>query len=375
MTAENKTQTKKTFSFDWLIGGVLSKLGDTLDRLTGRNWNPSSSLATSKLVEKMKFLLDSEVRDLGREGRFVPHVIKLKMQWDKFSADSEEDLRKLEHELHAAAIDHINDRLYHTYAPLDIEIKTDYFTEGVRMLASFGEYADREDDEVAVKVTVPNLKIDQLIRDNRMTVDLTGEALLEPEDVFTVRFSVNGRPFENELNFTEKKRISVGRTKENDLSIDDQSVSKIHAALVLSPEKQLMVADTGSTNGTYVNGARIAYGKAVAFEDDDLITFGTVGTRFERHNPPEPETDEPEAGIVEPPPTRAAVVPEDEAAGSGGPETIRAAPGESGADAVPPTRPDLGTSPELNGADPKTEEEKEASRRSVNLDETQDWEI
>ncbi len=113
MSAENSTD-KKSFSLDWLVGGVLTKLGDTFDRFTGRGWNPSSSLATSELVEKLKFLLDSEVRDSDGKGKYVPHIIKLKMQWNKFSTEAEPQLKKLENELHAAAIDHINDRLYHT---------------------------------------------------------------------------------------------------------------------------------------------------------------------------------------------------------------------------------------------------------------------
>lgn len=285
MTLENKTQTKKAFSFDWLVGGVLSKLGDTFDRLTGRNWNPSSGLATSKLIEKLKFLLDSEVRDLGKEGKFVPHEIKLKMQWDKFSSDSEQSLTALQNELHAAAIDHINDKLYHTFAPMNIQIKTDYFTEGVKMLASFGKFADKEDDEVSVNVTVPNMRVEDLITDGKITVNLTEKEIPQAEDIFIVRFSSNLKDFEKEINFSQKKRISVGRTKENDLAINDQSVSKIHAALILGSEKQLLVADTGSTNGTFINGQRIAYGKAIAFEDDATIKFGTVETSFERVNP------------------------------------------------------------------------------------------
>lgn len=282
MAVKNKPQTKKSFSLDWLVGGVLTKLGDTFDRFTGRGWNPSSSLATSKLTEKLKFLLDSEVRELGKEGRFVPHSIKLKIQWDKFSTDSEEELDKLKYELHAAAIDHINDRLYHTYAPMEIEIKTDYFTEGVKMLASFGKFSDKEDDEVAINVTVPNLRIEDLLTDNKIKVNLSEQQIKPAEDCFTARFSSNTKAREIELNFTAKKRISVGRSKENDLSINDNSVSKIHAALVLNSEKQLMVADTGSTNGTFINGKRISYGKAFSFEDDAIVKFGTVEVVFER---------------------------------------------------------------------------------------------
>ncbi|MGI8668993.1 MAG: FHA domain-containing protein [Aridibacter sp.] len=281
MSAENSTE-KKSFSLDWLVGGVLTKLGDTFDRFTGRGWNPSSSLATSELVEKLKFLLDSEVRDSDGKGKYVPHIIKLKMQWNKFSTEAEPQLKKLEHELQAAAIDHINDKLYHTYAPLEIEIKTDYFTEGVRMLASYGKFAENENDEVAVNVSIPNLRTAD--KDNKITVNLSDEKITIPtnENKFLARFTLNNQPKEIELDFTEKKRISVGRFKENDLSIPDQSVSNVHASLVLSNAKQLKVADTGSTNGTFIGGERIAYGKAFLIADGEKVKFGTIEVEFER---------------------------------------------------------------------------------------------
>ena len=37
-----------------------------------------------------------------------------------------------------------------------------------------------------------------------------------------------------------------------------------------------MVADTGSTNGTFISGKRIAYGKAFPVADGDKVKFGTV---------------------------------------------------------------------------------------------------
>lgn len=312
MTEKNKAKTKKGFSLDWLVGGVLTKIGDTFDRLTGRGWNPSSSLATSKLIEKLKFLLDSEVRDLGKEGKFVPHIIKLKIQWDKFSTDSENDLEMLEHELHAAAIDHINDRLYHTYAPMEIDIDTDYFTDGIRMLASFGSFSEKENDEVAINVTIPNLRTEDLITDNKITVNLTQDQIKSLDDCFIVKFTAKGKPKEIEINFTENKRISVGRSKENHIFIDDGSVSKIHAAIVLNDEKQLMVADTGSTNGTFIDGNRIAYGKAFVFNDDSKVRFGTVEVMFERLEQVFEEIVDEESLEIEDPqimPTQAAINP------------------------------------------------------------------
>lgn len=407
MAEENNSQTNKSFSLDWLVGGVLTKLGDTFDRLTGRGWNPSSSLATSKLIEKLKFLLDSEVRDLGKEGKFVPHIIKLKIQWDKFSTEAEKELDKLRYELHAAAIDHINDRLYHTYAPLNIEIKTDYFTEGVRMLASFGKFSDKEDDEVAVNVTVPNLKTDGLLSNNKITVNLTEEQIIaDSDDRFIARFYAKNKAFEKELNFSENKRISVGRSSTNELAIDDQSVSKIHAALVLNSEKQLMVADTGSTNGTFINAQRIAYGKAVAFEDDAKLKFGTVEVTFERlETYIEEEIIEEDSEVVvdhEIMPTQMAVNYKPNESNSELKATeidINISENEiaelvshldSEADSIQPTQANVNVSEENNVSADNSENVKNAEdetpenfyetpenekSKQINLDKTQDWEL
>jgi pSer/pThr/pTyr-binding forkhead associated (FHA) protein len=178
-------------------------------------------------------------------------------------------MKKLEYELLTAVIDHINDNRYHTYAPLKLEIKPDYFTEGVKLLASFDKFAEEQSD-AELNVTVPNLK-------NIIIPALEAPQIVEEEaEVFIAEFTVNDKPKKVELAFKNGQRLSVGRTRENALSIDDTSVSKIHASLILNNEKQLMVADTGSTNGTFINDKRIAYGKAFPVADGDKVKFGTV---------------------------------------------------------------------------------------------------
>ena len=42
-----------------------------------------------------------------------------------------------------------------------------------------------------------------------------------------------------------------------------------------------MLADTGSTNGTFVNGERIAYGRAFVIKPGDKLKFGTVEVALE----------------------------------------------------------------------------------------------
>src|SRR5206468_9666789 len=99
---------------------------------------------------------------------------------------------------------------------------------------------------------------------------------------FRAKFTVNGKPREVLLSFANKKRNSVGRTKENDLDIDDTSVSKSHASLAINSDGNLIVADTGSTNGTFVNNVRVPYGKALPIGTGDNVKFGMVEVSFER---------------------------------------------------------------------------------------------
>lgn len=291
MTEDSTTNTKKSFSFDWLIQGVLTKLGDVFDRFTGRRWKPSSSLATSELTEKLKQLLDSKIRESESKGKFVPHNIQLKMQWDKFSTDENDSLKKLENELLIAAVDHINDHRYHTYAPLNLEIKPDYFTDGVQLSANFGT-GDMMDSTAAINVTVPDLKNVIIAPEEQIVTESDGE-------IYIAKFVVRGKERETKLLFGENDRRTVGRSGENDLWLDDDSVSKIHAALIVNGDRQLVMSDTGSTNGTFLGDERIAYGKAIPVNAGDKVKFGTVDVEFSRV---EKETDlEDEVSEVETP--------------------------------------------------------------------------
>ncbi|MBC7798681.1 MAG: FHA domain-containing protein, partial [Pyrinomonadaceae bacterium] len=85
----------------------------------------------------------------------------------------------------------------------------------------------------------------------------------------------------------DKDNLMVGRTKENDLFLDDNSISRHHATLVLNVDGKLRVADTGSTNGTFLNRERIAYGKAYEITQNDVVGFGEISVRFNWEMPVE----------------------------------------------------------------------------------------
>jgi pSer/pThr/pTyr-binding forkhead associated (FHA) protein len=71
----------------------------------------------------------------------------------------------------------------------------------------------------------------------------------------------------------------LGRSRECDVTLADTNVSRRHAELRPQGERWL-IADLGSTNGTRVNGRRIA--DPVALEDGDVVVLGETELRFER---------------------------------------------------------------------------------------------
>lgn len=252
---------------------LLEGMGAAVDRGLGREIETKSGLTTNMLLERMKQLIDERVRDEGPKGQIAPHHLKLKIEWGTHSEAEAEVIEALEHEVLAAAIDHINDHRYRTLAPLDIETEVDIFITGIAVDPTFGEFeeelrqADEERRRAAElgKVDVP-------------------KAGIKIHDINIVaRATMPDGPREKVLFFRPGgRRVSVGRGSDNDLHLNDTSVSKIHAALVMNREGTLMVADTGSTNGTYINGRRIAYGEARQIEDGDVVGFGNIEVRFRR---------------------------------------------------------------------------------------------
>lgn len=96
----------------------------------------------------------------------------------------------------------------------------------------------------------------------------------------------------------EGDQLNIGRDSTNDVAINDAEISRRHARLTLQGGKYVL-EDLGSTNGTFVNGQRLAgprvlkAGEVVSFGEQIVLVF-------------EVTTNDPGATMVSP---RAAVVP------------------------------------------------------------------
>lgn len=254
-----------------ILRRLLEGMGDIVDRKFGRTVEPKTGLTTSKLLERMKKLIDERARDEGSKGRIAPHHLVLKVEWGTHSEAPPEILNDLKNEVLAAAIDHINDHRYRTLAPISVEAEVDIFTTGISVDPNFGEFEDdlrRQDEEK---------------RAAKAGVVIPSAAPPMPDIQVIARINQANNSREVALTFKPGgKRLNVGRASDNELRIIDSSVSKIHAALLMTSEGTLLVADTGSTNGTFINGRRIAYGESRLIEEGDVVGFGDVEVRLRK---------------------------------------------------------------------------------------------
>src|SRR4030095_73396 len=217
-----------------LLRRVLEGMGSVVDRRLGRTVEPRSGLTTSKLIERMKRLIDERVRDEGPKGRDAPHHLVLKVEWGTHSEAPPEILNDLKNEVLAAAIDHINDHRYRTLGPVAVEAEVDIFTTGISVDPTFGEFEEdlrRQDEEMrAAKTGVP----------------IPGAAPPMPDIQVIARITLPHGTREVPLIFRPGgRRLNVGRAADNELTLNDASVSKIHAALLMTSEGTILVADTG----------------------------------------------------------------------------------------------------------------------------------
>lgn len=255
-----------------LLRRVLESMGDVVDRKFGRTVEPRSGLTTSKLVERMKRLIDERVRDEGKT-KIAPHHLVLKVEWGTHSEAPPEILYDLKNEILAAAIDHINDHRYRTLAPVTVDAEVDIFTSGISVDPNFGDYEEKLHQE--------DLEKRARAGGNVIAPPTASPPMPDLEVIARVNLPQGSR--EIPLIFKPGgRRLNVGRASDNELTLNDASVSKIHAALLMTSEGTILVADTGSTNGTYINGRRIAYGESRQVDEGDVLGFGDIEVRLRK---------------------------------------------------------------------------------------------
>ncbi len=95
----------------------------------------------------------------------------------------------------------------------------------------------------------------------------------------TIRLRGIGGPIKGRV-WESDNLLRAGRLASLEIVLDDSSVSRRHAEVRLATDGQWLVRDLESTNGTYVNGARLSVAEQ-ALRPRDVVQFGKVAMLVE----------------------------------------------------------------------------------------------
>lgn len=111
-----------------------------------------------------------------------------------------------------------------------------------------------------------NIKIDNMEESNEKSVVIVYSRILDNREERWIKFPLEG-----------KGKITIGRSKDIDISIKHPSLSREHAS-IFKQNDTYYVEDLNSTNGTYLNGEYI--GSKTALKENDVILVGNTKIIF-----------------------------------------------------------------------------------------------
>lgn len=224
-----------------LLRRWVERLGAGADKLMGRD---SSVLAPESVLSAVFDAVESHlVEDQHGVRRIAPAQITLALSYEVYTQVREDVLEAVRQELTEAVRAYIHDHRYVLSGDLTLTIACD-----------------------------PFLRRPWDIRVESGSLSAAGKRWwLVAED---------GRRIALPLGVPKApRRLTVGRGKDNDIVLDDPTVSRFHASLTLNHRGEVLVADLGSANGTFINGRRIT--SAQILRQHDELTLGGLLFKLE----------------------------------------------------------------------------------------------
>ena len=80
-----------------------------------------------------------------------------------------------------------------------------------------------------------------------------------------------------------KEALSIGRSRESDIFLEDLAVSRLHASIVNMGNGNYALKDEGSANGSKVNGQLVSKNQTYPLQEGDRIQLGQTVLVFGRH--------------------------------------------------------------------------------------------
>lgn len=236
---------------------LLEKLGAKVDNQLGSSGHSTlSAREIGDLAAQIERAIDVNLRpDKDGTKRVAPNRFTVLFVYEAATNFSPQFLDTLAKELTAAVYEFINNRRYETRGPIEVTARGDMFTKATTIKVSFSGERDTADAQARPAAREANAK--PVLRSARAVV-------LQGDDgrAFRLNLKSDGGP------------AYIGRTGGNAVWLDDASVSRLHCSIALRGNGEVVIADLGSANGTYVNDQLLDEKRARPLQVGDWVTVG-----------------------------------------------------------------------------------------------------
>ena len=251
-----------------LFKKVLERIGSSVDEKLASSDARLPTHEVGALAASLEDAIESNVRpDARGVRRLAPDRFQVMLTYEQNARLAEGDRQALARELAATAYEHVVNHRYETRDRVYVEVGCDLFAKRPHVEASFSP-APGATAEGAVREVRPTaageVKAPRSAESDYQFVGPGGKPVVR------VQLEPGGEP------------VTIGRVAGNRLLIDHDSVSKFHATVALTRDNRLVVADLGSTNGTFVNRERSPIAGARVISPGDTVVFGEVAYEIQK---------------------------------------------------------------------------------------------
>lgn len=227
---------------------ALERLGDEIEKKMPTT-GPEDPLNAEELIQRIQKAIENSVRpDEPRPRIVAPNRLTVLLTYEERGRLGDRQIEELSRELEAAARDFIANRRYETAGAVKLDVGCDFLAKTTLVKASFEAGAESVAADQA-----PARVIELRSSDGRS---------------YRIRLAADGLP------------AYLGRAAGNAVHLEDHSVSRFHCSLSLGPEDDILIADLGSSNGTWVNNEIVSTGEVRIVEPGDEVAVGDVKLRL-----------------------------------------------------------------------------------------------
>lgn len=225
---------------------ALERLGEAVERtLPASGPSLRGAFDSDQAIRLIEEAIESNLRyDDSCECYVAPNRLKVLLTYEERGQLGDRQMEELTRELEAAARDFIADRRYGVSDPVKVEIGCDFLAKSTAVKIGF------EAAPAGATTGTQTFRIIEL-HDSR-------------GGTYRLELVPNGSP------------AYIGRAAGNAVHLDHPSVSRFHCSLSLGPQDEILVADLGSSNGTWVNDEIVSTGEVRTVEPGDEIGVGDV---------------------------------------------------------------------------------------------------